>query len=226
MSKKVVWIIGIAIAVIGLLFCIEQFLAASYVVKTGLKIMLFLVLPLIWALRYERTQIATILGLKGFTYKGLVPGVLIGAGSFLIILAAYAILGTFIDFPAIAHNLQSKLGITPANFLWVGLYVIGINSLLEEFFFRGFVFLNLRGNTPVWFAYVFSAGSFALYHMAIIAGWFNPILMTLALTSLFVVGLVFNMLNRKSGHFLNSWVAHAMADSAIILVGCRVFNIL
>ncbi|KND50976.1 MAG: CAAX amino terminal protease family protein [Parcubacteria bacterium C7867-007] len=226
MNKKTLSISTIAVLAIVLLFVIEQFIQASYVVKTGLKVLLLLIIPLAWAFMYERSQISTILGLRTFRSKELLPGLLIGAGSFIIIIAAYAILGPFIDFSNIAHNLETKLGINASNFLFVGLYVIFINSLLEEFFFRGFMFLNLKDRISVWTAYILSAGAFAIYHVAIIKGWFNPALMALALLSLFVIGLVFNKLNSRSGHFLNSWIAHAMADSAIILVGCRIFGIL
>ncbi len=50
--------------------------------------------------------------------------------------------------------------------------------------------------------------------------------MALALLTLFVIGAVYNYLNEKAGHFLNSWLAHALADSAIILIGLRMFGMI
>ncbi|KND47495.1 MAG: hypothetical protein AB199_03635 [Parcubacteria bacterium C7867-004] len=225
-SSRVAITITLSLVIVGALYVIEQFIGASYVVKTALKVLLFLILPLGLAFAYEQKRISKILGLENFTVQSLLPGLLLGVGSFLIILGAYAILGSFIDMEAIADNLESKLGINSGNFLFVGLYVIFVNSLLEEFFFRGFLFLNLKGHASRVFAYVFSAGLFAVYHLAIIKGWFNPVLMALALISLFVIGLVFNYLNSRSGHFLNSWLAHGIADSAIILIGMHMFGIL
>ncbi|MFZ1988030.1 MAG: type II CAAX endopeptidase family protein [Minisyncoccia bacterium] len=209
----------------ALLYGASQLLGLDYQIKTFLKVFLFLLVPLSWSFFLMRGQTERILGLKDLKLKSLVPGLVVGTGSFGIILAAYAILGNFIDFTGIKTELQTT-GITTTNFILIGLYIVFINSLLEEFFFRGFLFLNLKKYASVRIAYFYSAILFAIYHLETIQTWFNPVLMFLALLSLFVIGLVFNFLNIKANHFLNSWIAHAVADSAIILVGCRMFGLI
>jgi membrane protease YdiL (CAAX protease family) len=101
-----------------------------------------------------------------------------------------------------------------------------INSFLEEFFFRGFVFLNVYETGNKGWAYLFSALLFALYHIAIFATWFNIPLMLLALFGLMVIGFVFNYLDTLSNNFLNSYLVHIFANLAIVLIGLALFGIL
>ena len=68
------------------------------------------------------------------------------------------------DFSAITGALTDNIGVNAENFIIVSLYISFINSLLEEVFFRGFAFINLKRITGRKFAYFFSAGIFAVYH--------------------------------------------------------------
>ncbi|WP_369404955.1 CPBP family intramembrane glutamic endopeptidase [Piscibacillus salipiscarius] len=88
---------------------------------------------------------------------------------------------------------------------------------LEEFYFRGFIFLKFYQSGYHVLGYIFSSALFAIYHVAIFATWFNFELILLALAGLFVVGLIFNWLNTKSNNFLNSWILHIVQ----ILPLCR-----
>lgn len=124
----------------------------------------------------------------------------------------------------IRSQLQTLAGVNTGNYTYVALFIVVFNSLLEEFLFRGFVFLQLAKTGNRIFAYVYSSLLFASYHLLIIGGWFNPILMGLALLALFTIGMVFDYLNEKPGHILNSWIAHVFADAAIILIGFRLFG--
>jgi hypothetical protein len=62
--------------------------------------------------------------------------------------------------------------------------------------------------------------------MAIFKNWFNPALIALALFGLIFIGFVFDWLNTKSENFINSWLVHIMADSAIIIIGLKMFNMI
>ncbi|TAH63854.1 MAG: CPBP family intramembrane metalloprotease, partial [Gottschalkiaceae bacterium] len=101
-----------------------------------------------------------------------------------------------------------------------------INSFLEEFFFRGFIFLNLYKLGFKKGAYIFSSILFSLYHIGIFKNWFNPLLIILAVSGLISVGFIFNYIDTKSKSFINSWIVHILADAAIMLIGLRMFNML
>jgi membrane protease YdiL (CAAX protease family) len=215
-----------ALGAAAFLYFLEQSIGVSYILKTAFKIVLFLIVPFVYTGFVQKERGAVIGRLKTARLKELWPGLALGLASFFIIIISYFILGSYVDFPAIATELETKLGITALNFIFIGLYITFVNSLLEEYFFRNFIFLNLFKRIPSILAYSFSSLLFAVYHMAIFAQWFNTSIMLICLLGLFLVGVVFNFMNSKSGHFLNSWLAHALADAAIILIGLRMFGVI
>ncbi len=223
-SFRAIIIVIVSLITVGILYLIEQGINLSFFTQGLLKIVLLFLMPLACIFFFNRSSTKN-WELRALKFKDVLSGFLIGGGSFFIIIAAYLILGRFVDITSIRSGLEGGLGVTANNFFIVGAYVIIVNSFLEEFFFRGVLFLHLSQHANRWFAYLFSAGLFAAYHITIIGGWFNPILMSLAFLSLFTIGLVFNYLNEKNGHILNSWIAHALADAAIIAVGAKVFGL-
>ena len=72
-----------------------------------------------------------------------------------------------------------------------------------------------------WFAL-----SFALYHTAMMLGWFPPLLFLLALAGLTAGGVLFNLLDARAGTIFPSWAVHIFANLAINTVGFILFKIL
>ena len=103
----------------------------------------------------------------------------------------------------------------------MALYISFVNSLLEEFFFRGFAYLTLEKRVP--HASLFSAVAFAVYHTAMMLGWFPPAIFALALAGLTVGGMIFNWLNKYDGSIYTSWLVHMCANFAINTVGFILF---
>ena len=75
-------------------------------------------------------------------------------------------------------SLSENIGVKSSNFIFVAIYISFANSLLEEFFFRGFAFLKLKEVSSRKFAYIFSALAFSIYHLAMMIGWFDIVLFT------------------------------------------------
>jgi membrane protease YdiL (CAAX protease family) len=207
------------------LYFIEQGIGVNYAVKTLAKLLLFTIVPYVYIKLIKKSDISTELNLKQFDKKRLKLGFLFGLSSFIIVLAGYFLFKGAIDLNSIANDLQEK-NITPANFILIGLYITLGNSFLEEFFFRGFIFLNLYNMKKEKLAYIYSSVLFGLYHIAIFKTWFNLSIILLCLLGLITVGFLFNWLNTKSQNFINSWLVHIFADSAIILIGLKMFNII
>lgn len=207
------------------LYFVEQYMGVSYIIKTLSKIILFIALPIIYIKYIKKSNVTEELKLKQLDKNRLKLGFVFGITSFLIVIAAYLIFIGFINLEDIINDLKQK-NITPANFILIGLYITLGNSFLEEFFFRGFIFLNLYNRKKEKFAYVYSSLIFGLYHIGIFKAWFNIGIILLCLLGLISVGFVFNWLNTKSNNFINSWLVHIFADSAIILIGLRMFKII
>lgn len=143
-------------------------------------------------------------------------------GVFGFLLGGYFLLSPWLDLSAVTGNLGGKEGITAATFPLVALYISFGNSMLEEWFFRGFSYLALRQTAPR-FAFAFSAIAFALYHVCIMGTWFHPVLLFLLITGLVVAGMLFNMLDRR-GSLWCGWLVHMSANLAINTIGLTLFG--
>ena len=193
----------------GVMALVETVIQPGYLVKSAVKLTLFLGTVLAFRPR----------GL--LDREGLKMGLWLGGGIYLLLLGAFFLFRPFIDLNAIADGLLGKEGVDRENFIWVALYISLVNSFLEELLFRGLAFLELRRHTRC--AGVFSAGAFALYHIGILDGWFSPWIYGLCMAGLFTGGLIFNWLDRK-GSILPSWLAHAAANLAINTIGLMMFG--
>ncbi|RPF52242.1 CPBP family intramembrane glutamic endopeptidase [Aquisalibacillus elongatus] len=206
-----------------LLYMIEQVFGAHYLVKTSSKIGLFLIIPLVYIKYFLKDSIFDFLRFNQIDWDRLKLGFGLGLLSMIILIGTYILLQGFIEGEAIISDLRDRLGISFKEYIWIAVYITFVNSLLEEFYFRGFIFLKFyQSDLPI-LGYLYSSGLFAVYHVAIFATWFNIWLTLLALVGLFVVGLVFCYLNTKSNNFLNSWILHIFADIAVVSIGFYLF---
>lgn len=221
--KKRNFIIISSVIACMLLYFIEQVLVMSYLAKTLCKILFFTTLPYIYIRLMNKSYVSNRIKTNK---KDLYLGTGLGLFCFAVLIVAYFILKDVIDLSIIANELQTKSKVNSKNFILVAFYITFINSFLEEFFFRGFIFLNLYELGFRKISYIFSSVLFALYHIGIFKNWFNPWLIILAIFGLFSVGFIFNYIDTKSKNFINSWIVHILADAAIMLIGMRMFGIL
>lgn len=215
----------ISVVVIGcvIMGLVETLIAPDYFIKSLIKISIFLLLPLLVCLKDKSISFMSLF--KG-NKKSIIFALLLGIVVFIFIIGAYLIIGPYFDFSMVTTNLENNLGITKSNFIFVALYITVINSLLEEFFFRGFSFLALSKVTSRKASYIFSASAFAIYHVAIMNNWFSPPLFILLIASLFIAGIIFDYLNEKFNNIYVSWIVHMSANIAINTVGFILFGII
>jgi membrane protease YdiL (CAAX protease family) len=128
----------------------------------------------------------------------------------------------------VAAAVQAKVaafGVTsPARFLALGAFYSLLHSAAEEYYWRWFVFGELRRALGASTALTASSLAFAAHHLIILGtffGWTSP--WTTALTLAVAVGGAFwAWLYHRSGSLLGPWLAHALVDAAIFAVGYRV----
>lgn len=200
---------------------VDAVISPPYAVKSLIKILLFLGLPLF--ISYRDKSLNTV-ALFQFNKKSICNALLLGMGLYIFIIAAYFIIGPYFDMSMVTKSLESSIGVNKHNFLFVAAYISLINSLLEEFFFRGFAFITLKRTSHRRFSYVFSSLAFALYHVAIMTNWFGIPLYLLLIIGLFIGGIIFNWLNEKYNNIYSSWLVHMFANFAINTVGCILFG--
>jgi membrane protease YdiL (CAAX protease family) len=207
----------------GIMAMIDAVLSPDYFVKSAIKLVLFLILPIILLRKHKEISLK---GLLKIERKKLILPIALGIGVYLFIIGAYFIIGPYFDFSNVTVALTENYGVKKENFVPVALYISFVNSMLEEFFFRGLAFLTLKKLTTRRFAYLFSAAAFSLYHIAIMSSWFNPFLFVLLIASLFLAGILFNWLNEKTNTIYTSWLVHMCANFATNTIGFMLFGIL
>lgn len=222
-SKKLV----VTLVIIStLIMCfVDGVITPPYLIKSIIKIMLFLVIPMLYfIINKEKHNYLK----KLFIPKksDLLLALLLGGIVYVVIMSAYFMLHNYIDLETIKESLTSGTGITAQNFVYVAIYISFMNSLLEEFFFRGFAFLILKQETSRKFAYIFSSVMFAIYHVGMTSGWFNVFIYVLAMVGLFVGACIFDFLNEKCENIYPSWMVHMCANFAINTVGFILFGII
>jgi len=110
-----------------------------------------------------------------------------------------------------------QLGITRQNILVWGIYLSFVNSLIEEFFFRGVIFYTLEKKSYK-LAITLSSLLWSIYHVVIFITIFQIGTVIFTLVGLFIIGVLLAFSNRFGKSFINSWIIHIIADIAIVLV--------
>lgn len=195
---------------------VDGVIQPGYWVKSGIKLALFLAVPLIFSCFDKSIKLTS---LFRFEKKSFGLAAAAGAAVFAVILGGYFALRGVFDFSGIVSSLTDGVGVGRHNFIFVAIYIAVVNSFLEEFFFRGFAFLTLKKCASRAFAYVFSAAAFSLYHVAMMIGWFNIGLWVLVMIGLAAGGVIFNYFNERSGTVYPSWLVHMCANLAINIIG-------
>lgn len=202
---------------------VDGVLQPGYGIKSVIKLVTFILLPSVYFILNHQSPLRVLFPVKR---EGIKTALLLGLGVYGFILGAYFLLRPYFDLSGITPTLEQTIGVTGKNFIWISLYIAFINSLLEEVFFRGFAFLQLKKIAGEGFAYSFSALCFSLYHVAMMSNWVSPILFLLLILSLFVAGLLFNWLNERHDNIYPSWLVHMFANFAINTVGFILFDLL
>ena len=219
-TVSALWICLLAALCSSLMALVDGLWQPQYLIKSAVKACLFLLVPLLLARPFQ-------LKLGNAFRPGkwvLITGLCLGTATFCILLGAYSLLGPYLDLSAVPAALAQNGGINKDNFLFVSLYIAFCNSILEEFFFRNFVFLGLLEQHRKLLAFLFSAGAFAVYHAGMLITMIPFGLFLLTLFALFGCGLLFNALNYRSKRIWASWFVHIGANLAINLIGMQLLK--
>ncbi len=191
----------------------------GYVIKTMIKAPLFFFVPVIYSIYDKSFKPFNAVRLN---FKGVKLGLALGIGIYLCIMLFYVIANPVISLNSIKLSLENNLGINKTNFFAIAFYVCIVNSFLEEWFFRGFIFTIFNEKSRK-IAYIVSSLSFGIYHIAIMDGMFNIFLLFTVLLGLFIGGTIFNYLNEKTSNIFASWFCHMFANFAMNTIGFILF---
>ncbi len=228
-KANLIYLITASFMTVTALYICDQVLAMRYFHKVLIKIILFAAFPVLYRIRTGEN----ILRLSFVNSMNRVPkkrriniAITLGILTFVVLMIAQYFVMPFIDTNQLITEFDEKYRINQSNIIYYSIYLVFLNSFLEEFFFRGFVFLGIKRLGFRKTAYLISASLFAVYHIANFQNWLNLGVITLALSGLFIGGLIFNGMDDRQETFLNSWFVHICADIAIVLMGLVIFEVI
>ena len=179
-------------------------------------------LPVLWVgvvcRKNLRLPLARTAGLK----EGLLLGVVVVAGMlarYFFWLKPEQILA---QFASLIGSKARSFGMgSPAAFIVGAVLLSLVHSLLEEYYWRWFLFGGLRRYMPVAAAVVISALAFTAHHVILLASFFGGLTLPAVLFSSCVAvgGAAWAWIYHRSGSLLGPWLSHAMIDAGIFVVG-------
>lgn len=202
------------------IFLTKYFLPSNYIFSSLYKIIFLF--PIFYRVYTEKKSIKGAVSehfsIKIFKQK-ILYSLFIGIGLFLVYFGAFLLFRHFLDFEEIKMQLGGIINL--GNLVFIGLYIVIMNSLLEEFFWRGFIFDKLRSNRI--FAYIVTGVAFSFHHVIFYYNWFNVPLFIVVTLGLILYAMFMNYIFEKFRDLFSCWIIHAFADVAQITIAFIVF---
>lgn len=175
-----------------------------------------LVLPLIWVRWIDRTEYK----ISRPNRSELQTGIGLGLLMFAVILIAYGSIGQHLIQVDQIRSKAEQIGLrTPSIYLAGAFYFTVINSLVEEYVWRWFVYQQcerLNRDRAVWLA----AFCFTLHHsIALIAYTQSGLVTILGSIAVFVAGAIWSKCYLTYRSIWSGYISHLLADLAIAIVG-------
>jgi membrane protease YdiL (CAAX protease family) len=178
-----------------------------------------ILLPAAWLLLVERGRISFSPPRRG----GLGAGALTGLGIFCIIALAYWLLGRlWIDSETVRAQVQGNGIGNPLLFLPFVCVLALLNSLVEEYVWRWFVFSRCERLVSPVSAVVLTAGLFTLHHIVSLRAHLGWDVTALGSIGCFLGGLIWSWLYLRCRSIWPGYVSHVLADAAIYLVAWHI----
>lgn len=200
------------------------FLSGSDLMKIvyfGSKVLQFS-FPLIWVLAVQRHRIR----ISRPTWNSITAGILMGigiVGTGLLVYYGFLKDSTYLEnAPALITAKVNEMGLTsPTIYILFALFLAVPHSLLEEYYWRWFVFGQTKRLTGVNAAIVISSLGFMSHHVIVIHqfldnGWAVTLFFSLCVAT---GGVLWAWLYNRYKTLYGPWVSHLLVDLGIMYIG-------
>jgi uncharacterized protein len=147
---------------------------------------------------------------------GILSGLLMGAT--LVGLMATPVGGVVSGSVGAIREKAVQLGIL-AWYWPFALFLSLFNSLVEEYYWRWFVYGRLRRVWPGWRAHLLAGLAFGAHHAVVISQFISPGWGLVAGAVVALGGIILSVLFERQGTVAGAWVCHLIADLCIMGVG-------
>jgi len=184
-------------------------------------------LPLVWIGLVHRIRLTASRPPAWSLVVGGALGFAVAAAMMVLYLVVLKPAGMFAGPAAAVRAKVESFGAgSPPAFVLLALFYSAIHSLLEEYYWRWFVFKQLSRYCTLVTAVGTSSFAFATHHVLVLGhyfGWTSP-LTWLFTTGVIVGGAFWAWLYAKSGSLLGPWLSHALVDAAIFAIGYQIIT--
>ena len=183
--------------------------------------------PLFWFVCVQKQKLSW----PKFKREGLLIGGLLGLAIVAAMFGAYHLWlkpsGAFDSAaPSVIEKIKG-LGIdSTAKFAALSVFYAVLHSLLEEYYWRWFVFAQLRRVTALGPAIAISALGFMAHHVIVLSvffGWGSFLSLFFSL-GVAVGGVAWAWLYHRSRSLFGPWLSHALVDAGIFAVGYQIVS--
>jgi uncharacterized protein len=176
--------------------------------------------PVAWLLLAERRRVRW----KGPTRSGLawglISGLLIGGATLALYFGWLHSSTFFVTSAAAVREKLFGIGLTsPAAIIVMSVFYSLVHSLLEEYYWRWFVFGRLRQMMPLGGAIAISSLGFMAHHTILVFHYFSWPWATLASAAVAIGGALWAWRYERDGSLWGPWISHLLVDAAIFTIG-------
>ncbi len=178
--------------------------------------------PAVWVFLVLRVRVSIPKPTRRGLGIGLGFGILIASAMLGLALGYLKPIG-FFDEPVVAIRSKiESLGLNSvAKYAAVGLFYAICHSLMEEYYWRWFVFRRLREFFSISSAITISSLGFMAHHVILLAvyfGWDSPATYAFS-AGVAIGGAVWAWLYQRSESLYGPWLSHMLVDAAIFAIG-------
>lgn len=178
-------------------------------------------LPVVWTAIAWRER----LGWPRWSHRGIATGIAFGLAVSLALWLLYVGLrGQPLLEQALAPIREKIAGMglaSAGSFIALGVFYSLFHSLLEEYYWRWFVFGSLRRYAKLGWAIIISSLAFAAHHVVVLWAYFAhaPAMAIFLAVCVAVGGGVWAWLYNRSESIFPVWISHLLVDAAIFALG-------
>jgi membrane protease YdiL (CAAX protease family) len=178
--------------------------------------------PIAWVLLVQRQRIRFVKPSWAGVAEGLLLGITVLSGMLLLYFLWLKPGGYLMATVEPMREKAIGLGMgSPARFILGGILLSTVHSLMEEYYWRWFLFGNMRRFMPVAAAVGLSSLAFAAHHVILLAVYFGGLSLATVFFSLSVAvgGAAWAWIYQRSGSLLGPWLSHLLIDAGTFIVG-------
>lgn len=152
------------------------------------------------------------------TRKALLVGIGSGLLFFVFIFGGLSWLHVYLlDLEAL-RKLLLDWGFSGSGEILLVLVLLLANPILEEFYWRGYMFTKLRPHMSADFTILTTAAFYTLYHLISVIPIFSITFSLVAVIPVLLAGLFWALIREKTGSITAAIISHMLSDFGIICV--------